>query len=125
MDLSDDRYLGIDPDTFPCSASIVGESFVFMSSDITDLSSTHEKSTGKSFPISPLKRQMDNVTICPVDGASPTKKQLTFDDSADQADAKVSKGVNCSSLDAPSAYQPSILDTITLHISIKICLKTN
>ncbi|GAA0168989.1 hypothetical protein LIER_40688 [Lithospermum erythrorhizon] len=65
MEPSDDGSLGIDPDTFPGSASIVGESSIFLSSAIIDLSSTPEKSTGKSFPISPLKRQMDNVTICP------------------------------------------------------------
>ncbi|GAA0157363.1 hypothetical protein LIER_14647 [Lithospermum erythrorhizon] len=94
MDPSNAGSLGIDPDTYPGSSSIVGESSVSLSSDIIDLSSTPEKSTCKSFPISQLKRQMDDVSICHVDYANPTKKQLAFDDSDDPANAKVSKGLD-------------------------------
>ncbi|GAA0185858.1 hypothetical protein LIER_33146 [Lithospermum erythrorhizon] len=102
IDPSDAESLGIGPHTLPGNASITGESSVSLSSDVTNLSSTFEKS-GHNFPISPLKRQMDNVTICPGDGASPTKKQLTFDDKNDNACAKMPSALLPNSSEASSS----------------------
>ncbi|GAA0170774.1 hypothetical protein LIER_24962 [Lithospermum erythrorhizon] len=84
-----DKKIGTTFETFSGNVSTVVGSSTSVGSDFTTWSSSTHKSPGNSFPIAPLKRKMDSITLITGDGGSPTKKQLTFNDD----DSECAQGV--------------------------------